>query len=75
VGVAAVAKRHGVPVVCLSGGLGDGADDVLAHGIDALAATVPQPMTLEACMAQGAVLVEAAAARVCRLLKVGVALG
>ncbi|MFL5272902.1 MAG: glycerate kinase, partial [Anaeromyxobacteraceae bacterium] len=37
VGVAAAAKRHGVPVVCLSGGLGEGADDVLAHGIDGLA--------------------------------------
>ncbi len=71
VGVAAVAKRHGVPVLCLSGGLDEGADDVLAHGIDALAATVPQPMTLEACMRQGASLVEAATARVCRLLKVG----
>ncbi|MBP1773856.1 MAG: glycerate kinase, partial [Holophagaceae bacterium] len=43
VGVAAVARRHGVPVVCLSGGLGDGADEVLAHGIDALASVVPQP--------------------------------
>ena len=74
VGVAAVAKRHGVPVVCIAGGLGDGADDVLAHGIDALASTVPQPMTLEACMTQGAALVEAAAARVCRLLKVGMSL-
>jgi glycerate kinase len=71
VGVAAVAQRHGVPVLCLSGGLGDGADDVLAHGIDALASVVPQPMTLEACMAQGADLVEQATARVCRLLKVG----
>jgi glycerate kinase len=71
VGVAAVAKRHGVPVICLSGGLGDGADEVLAHGIDAIGSTVPQPMTLEACMGQGAALVEAATARVCRLLKVG----
>jgi len=71
VGVAAVARRHGVPVVCLSGGLGDGADEVLAHGIDALASVVPQPMTLEVCMAQGSALIEAAAARVCRLLKVG----
>jgi glycerate kinase len=71
VGVAAVARRHGVPVICLSGGLGEGADDVLGHGIHALAATVPQPMTLEACMGQGAALVEAATARVCRLLNVG----
>jgi glycerate kinase len=71
VGVAEVARRHAVPVVCLSGGLGEGADDVLAHGIDAVATTTPQPMPLEACMAQGDALVEAAAARVCRLLRVG----
>jgi glycerate 2-kinase len=75
VGVAAAAKRHGVPVVCLAGGLGDGADDVLAHGIDALASTVPGPMTLEECLARAAELVEAAAARVCRLVKVGATMG
>jgi glycerate kinase len=74
VGVAAVAKSHGVPVICLSGGLGEGADDVLAHGIDALATTVPRPMTLEACIAQGASLLEAAATRACRLVKVGLSL-
>ena len=71
VGVAAVAKRHGVPVVCLAGGLGDGADDVLAKGIDALASVVPQAMPLEEAMARGAELVEAAAARMARLLRVG----
>ena len=71
VGVAAVARRHGVPVLCLSGGLGEGAEAVLAHGIDALAAIVPQPMALEDCMAQGADLLEAAAARACRLLVLG----
>jgi glycerate kinase len=74
VGVAAAAKRHGVPVVCLAGGLGQGADDVLAHGIDAVASTVPGPMTLEEALAAGAGLVEAAAARVCRLVQVGAAL-
>jgi glycerate 2-kinase len=75
VGVAAAAKRHGVPVVCLAGGLGDGADDVLAHGIDALASTVPGPMALGECLALAAALVEAAAARVCRLVKVGATMG
>ena len=74
VGVAAVAKRHGVPVICLSGGLGDGADEVLVHGIDALGAIVPQPMGLEACMAQGPALIEAGAARLCRLVKLGMTL-
>jgi glycerate kinase len=74
VGVAAAAKRHGVPVVCLSGGLGDGADAVLAQGIDALAAAVPAPMSLEDAVRGGAALVEAAAARACRLVRVGASL-
>ena len=71
VGVAAVAQRHGVPVVCLSGGLAVGADEVLRHGIGALASIVPQAMSLEECMSNGADLIEAGAARVCRLLKIG----
>ncbi len=71
VGVAAVARRHGVPVICLSGGLGDGAEDVLARGIDALASIAPGPMSLEECVARGPELIEAAAARVCRLVRVG----
>jgi glycerate kinase len=74
-GVAAAAARHGVPVVCLSGGLGEGADEVLAHGIDALAAVVPRPMTLEEAMRSGEALIEAATARACRLLRVGRTLG
>jgi len=44
---------------CLSGAWGNGADEVLDHGIDALCSTVPQPMTLEACMARARPLVEA----------------
>jgi len=74
VGVAAMAKTWGVPVVCLSGGLAEGADDVLALGIDALMSIVPQAMALEDCMARGAELTQAAAARACRLLKVGAGL-
>jgi glycerate kinase len=73
-GVAAAARRLGVPVVCLSGGLGDGADLLLSHGIDALASVVPGPMPLEEAMRRGEPLIEAAAARVCRLLRVGRAL-
>ncbi|MEI7703085.1 MAG: glycerate kinase [Deltaproteobacteria bacterium] len=71
VGVAAVAKRSGVPVVCLSGSLGHGAHEVHAHGVEALASTAHEPMTLEDAMSRAAELVEAAAARTCRLLRVG----
>jgi glycerate kinase len=74
VGVAAAAKRHGVPVVCLAGGLGDGAGDVLTKGIDALASTVPGPMSLEECLARGSELVEAGAERLCRMVKVGMSM-
>lgn len=71
VGVAAAARRHGVPVICLSGGLGDGADEVLSHGIDAVMSVVSGPMALEEAMGRGAELVEAATARACRLVQVG----
>ena len=71
VGVAAVAKAWNVPVLCLSGGLGEGAEAVLGLGIDALMSIVPQAMPLETCMAMGAELTQAAAARACRLLKLG----
>jgi glycerate kinase len=71
VGVAAAAKRHGVPVICLSGGLGDGADDVLAKGVDALLPAAPGPIGLDEAMRRGAVLVEAAASRACRLVRIG----
>jgi len=75
VGVAKVAKQYGVPVVCLSGGLGDGADDVYAQGIDGLLSVAPGPISLEDCIARGEELIEAAAARLCRMVKVGMAMG
>jgi glycerate kinase len=75
VGVAKVAQRHNKPVICLSGGLGKGAEEVLRHGIDCVMSVVPGPMNLEECMARGAELIEEAAARVACLLKCGMKLG
>lgn len=75
VGVAKVAKQFNVPVVCLSGGLGQGAEDVLKQGIDGLMSVAPGPMTLEQCMENGAQLIEAATIRLCRLLNVGSSMG
>ena len=69
VGVAKVAKQFGVPVFCLSGGLGDGADDVLAKGIDAVISICDRPMALEDCMKNGPALIEAGAARLCRIAR------
>ncbi|WP_319242830.1 glycerate kinase [uncultured Propionivibrio sp.] len=70
VGVARVAKQFDVPVFCLSGGLGDGADDVLVQGIDAVMSICDRPMALEDCMNAGASLIEAGTVRLCRIAKV-----
>ena len=68
VGVAKVAKTHGAPVFCISGGLGEGADDVLAQGIDAVMSICDRPLSLEECMAAAAQLIEPAAARLSRIV-------
>lgn len=75
VGVARIAKQFDVPVVCLSGGLGDGSDEVLDEGIDALASIVDGPASLDECIASARELLQAAAARVCRMIRVGLLLG
>ncbi|MEO8410364.1 MAG: glycerate kinase, partial [Propionivibrio sp.] len=69
VGIAQVAKRFDVPVFCLSGGLGDGADDVLQHGVDAVLGICDRPMTLAECMREASALIEAGAARICRIVE------
>lgn len=74
VGVADAAAQFNVPVVCLSGGLGEGSEAVLSHGIAALMSIVPGPISLEECMGSGAKLIQDAASRVCRLILLGRAL-
>jgi glycerate kinase len=69
VGVAKLAGQFGVPVFCLSGGLGDGADDVLVHGIDAVMSICDRPLTLDVCMKTGGALIESAAERLCRIVR------
>src|SRR6185503_9249157 len=46
-GVAASARRAGVPVVAIGGGLSDDAGGVFAHGIDGLESATPNAMPLE----------------------------
>ena len=74
VGVAQAAKRFGKPVLCISGGLGKGAEDVYAHGIDALSSIAPGPISLEQCFEQGKALLADATERLCRAFKAGASL-
>lgn len=70
VGVARIARQFKVPVFCISGALGEGADDVLAHGIDATLSICSRPLSLAECMQSAELLIEEAAVRLCRILKV-----
>lgn len=50
VGVAALAKKHGKPVIAFSGCIGDGAESCNQHGIDAYFSILPAPCTVEQAM-------------------------
>lgn len=73
-GVARAARRHGVPVLAIGGGLGDDARGVFAHGIDALSAAVARDMNLDEALAHARTYIANAAERAMRLIMVGHAL-
>ncbi len=72
VAVAQKAKSAGVPVIAISGSLGDGYELVHEHGIDAAFSILDSCMTLEDAMSDTAELVTKATEQACRA--VGVAL-
>ena len=51
VGISHIAKKYSVPVICLSGGLGEGIETLYEEGITALFSIINEPMTLEDAMA------------------------
>src|SRR5437763_7226515 len=69
--VAALAKRHGLPVVALAGSLGDGYQVVYSLGVDAVAVLPSGPMTLSYAMEHAAQLTSDSTERALRLLRVG----
>ncbi len=71
IGVAKVAKKFGIPVLAVAGGISDDASVVYEHGIDGLMSIIPRPMTLDEAMAQGKKLLSDAAERIARLIAVG----
>ncbi|MCC6076639.1 glycerate kinase [Pseudomonas sp. GCM10022188] len=66
-GVAAIAKRHGVPVVALAGMLGEGYQRLYAHGIDVAFSVVPGPVSLANAIADAPYLLHQRAADIARL--------
>ncbi len=70
-GVARAARRHGVPVLAIGGGLGDDARGVFDHGIDALSAAVARDMDLDEALAHARTYIANAAERAMRLIMIG----
>jgi glycerate kinase len=68
-GVAAVARRRGVPVVAVAGSLGDGVEAVREIGITDYEAATPEGMPFDEARRRAAELVSEAAARLARRLE------
>ena len=71
IGVAERARARGIPVVAISGSLGDGYSEVHRHGIDAAAAITCAPMTLDEASQSAAELVARATEEALRFMEVG----
>ena len=71
IGVAWRAKERGIPVVAVSGSLGQGFEDVHAEGIDAVSSIVCAPMSLEEASTRAGELIADATAEAMRFMKVG----
>lgn len=73
-GIGKRAKEKGIPVLGLSGSLGDGAEELVKYGISAMTAAVNSPMPLEMAMACAKELYFQGALNMFRLVKVGMGL-
>ena len=68
-GIAALARRHGKPVLALAGSI---AENAAVHALfDATCAIIDEPVTLEVAMQRGAEFLERAATRAARLVSLG----
>ena len=71
IGVARVAKRHGIPVIGIAGSLGADVGVVHAHGIDAVFSVLYTICSLEDALDNASENVQLAARNIAAVLKVG----
>jgi glycerate kinase len=70
VGIAEIAKNHGVPVVALAGSFGAGASDVRQHGIDAIFSIVNTPCSLDDAIRDAAYNLRSTASNIAALIQI-----
>lgn len=75
VGIAKRTRAYNVPVLAIVGDIGAGAEAVYDYGISGIMSTVNRAMPLKEAMAQSASLLEEAAERVMRIIRIGQTLG
>lgn len=73
-GLGELAKKYDKVAVCLSGSLGEGAENILRNGIHAISSIAPGPISLEDCVSQAEKLIEKAAFRLGLVLRAGMTL-
>nr|WP_314560401.1 glycerate kinase [uncultured Pseudomonas sp.] len=66
-GVARIARQHKVPVIVIAGTLGDGYEQMYAHGVDAAFALPSGPMSLERACSEAPRLLSERAADIARV--------
>lgn len=70
-GVANAARKHGVPVIAIGGGLSDDARGIFEHGIAGLEAATANVMTLDTAIEKTRQYLQNAAERSARLIAIG----
>ena len=70
-GIGRRCQKRGIPVLLLSGGLGEGAESLYRQGITAMLSTADGPRTLEDSLEKAELLYRSAARRLFRLLRAG----
>ncbi len=71
IGIAKVAAKHHVPVIALSGVLGDGVEGLHQEGIDAFFSILPRLSKLDEALTQGEINLQQTAYNVATVLKIG----
>lgn len=75
VGVAKLAKKYNVPVLCIVGGIGDITAEFYKTGITGIMNIIKYPMSLEKAMKDSKKLLEDASSRAGQIIKIGLRIG
>ena len=69
-GVAKVAKKYNIPVIGISGGVGNGFETLYDKGFDSIFSIVDKPMSLKDAMKDGKKLIQSTAERIMRTINI-----